>query len=47
MSDLAELSRDWFESDEGGPCVIAVRIDKEAVPPMADRVRGLNTGVPR
>jgi acetolactate synthase-1/2/3 large subunit len=47
-ADLAELSRDWFESDEGGPCVIDVRIDAEAVPPMADRVRGLNAGgVPR
>lgn len=46
-AELAVLSRDWFESDEGGPCVIDVRIDADAVPPMADRVRGLNAGVPR
>jgi acetolactate synthase-1/2/3 large subunit len=46
-ADLALLSRDWFESDEGGPCVIDVRIDPEAVPPMGDRVRGLQAGVPK
>jgi acetolactate synthase-1/2/3 large subunit len=47
QADLDAIDAAWFESDEGGPCVIDVRIDRNAVPPMADRVRGLAEGIPR
>jgi acetolactate synthase-1/2/3 large subunit len=47
LADLDGIDRAWFESDDGGPCLIDVRIDKNAVPPMADRVRGLADGIPR
>ncbi|HTV25022.1 MAG TPA: thiamine pyrophosphate-dependent enzyme, partial [Polyangiaceae bacterium] len=46
-SELETIDRRWLSADDGGPCVIDVRIDREAVPPMADRVRGLAEGVPR
>lgn len=45
--DLERVPRAWLEEDAGGPHVIDVSIDREAVPPMADRVRGLAEGVPR
>jgi len=47
QAELESLERGWLASDEGGPCVIDVNIDREAVPPMADRVRGLAAGVPK
>ena len=46
LAELESLDRGWLGSDEGGPCVIDVNIDRAAVPPMADRVRGLAAGVP-
>ena len=47
FADLVRLDRRWLCDDTAGPCVIDVCIDREAVPPMADRVRGLAAGVPR
>jgi acetolactate synthase I/II/III large subunit len=47
LSDLASVPRDWLGSDEGGPCLLDVQIDRDAVPPMADRVLGLATGIPK
>ena len=47
LADLASVPREWLESDAGGPCLIDVQIDRDAVPPMADRVLGLATGVPK
>jgi acetolactate synthase-1/2/3 large subunit len=47
FTELESLDRGFFGSDDGGPCVIDVNIDREAVPPMADRVRGLAAGVPK
>jgi acetolactate synthase-1/2/3 large subunit len=40
-SDLRRVARAWLKDDRMGPCVIDVRIDREAVPPMVDRVLGL------
>ena len=45
--ELGAIDLDWLRSDDGGPSVIDVCIDREAVPPMAARVRGLAVGVPR
>jgi acetolactate synthase-1/2/3 large subunit len=47
QAELDAIDAAWFDSDDGGPCVIDVRIDRDAVPPMADRVRGLAEGIPR
>jgi acetolactate synthase-1/2/3 large subunit len=47
QAELEAIDAAWFEADDGGPCVIDVRIDRSAVPPMADRVRGLAEGIPR
>jgi acetolactate synthase-1/2/3 large subunit len=47
VADLQRVPHEWFASDSGGPAVIDVRIDREAVPPMADRVRGLGMGIPK
>lgn len=44
--ELADVPRWFLSSDSGGPCLIDVEIDREAVPPMADRVMGLASGVP-
>jgi len=46
-ADLESISPQWFRDDAGGPALIDVRIDREAVPPMAERVRGLLAGIPR
>jgi acetolactate synthase-1/2/3 large subunit len=40
-ADLARVPRAWLKNDRMGPCVLDVRIDREAVPPMVDRVLGL------
>lgn len=45
--DLEALPLEWLSDDEGGPALIDVCIDRDAVPPMADRVRGLAEGAPR
>jgi acetolactate synthase-1/2/3 large subunit len=45
--DLESLAPEWLNDDTAGPVLIDVRIDREAVPPMAERVRGLQAGVPR
>jgi acetolactate synthase-1/2/3 large subunit len=47
FEDLARIPRRFLESSEHGPCVIDVIIDAEAVPPMMDRVVGLQTGIPK
>lgn len=47
LAELEEVPLSWLASAEGGPCVIDVRIDREALPPMADRVLGLATGIPK
>jgi acetolactate synthase-1/2/3 large subunit len=46
-ADLEAIDAHWFTDDAGGPIVIDVRIDREAVPPMAERVRGLQSGAAR
>ena len=45
--ELADVPRWFLSSDSGGPCLIDVEIDREAVPPMAERVMGLASGVPK
>jgi acetolactate synthase-1/2/3 large subunit len=50
VNDLEQLGRvpkSWLGSDKCGPVLIDVRIDRSAVPPMADRVLGLAMGVPK
>jgi acetolactate synthase-1/2/3 large subunit len=47
FDELTGIDLRWLTEDEGGPCVIDVCIDREAVPPMAQRVSGLAAGVPR
>jgi acetolactate synthase-1/2/3 large subunit len=47
QDELEAVDAIWLEDDDSGPCVIDVRIDRDAVPPMADRVRGLAEGIPR
>jgi acetolactate synthase-1/2/3 large subunit len=47
LDDFARIPRTFFESNDGGPCLIDVIIDGEAVPPMMDRVVGLQTGIPK
>jgi acetolactate synthase-1/2/3 large subunit len=47
QDELEAIDAIWLEDDDSGPCVIDVRIDRDAVPPMADRVRGLAEGIPR
>ncbi|HEX6240375.1 MAG TPA: thiamine pyrophosphate-binding protein [Polyangiales bacterium] len=47
LEDLARIPRRFLESSDHGPCVIDVVIDAEAVPPMMDRVVGLQTGIPK
>ena len=44
LRQLAQVSRRFLSSDEGGPLVIDAVIDPEAVPPMAERVAGLAQG---
>jgi len=39
--ELGRIPRSWLASDQGGPALIDVCIDRAAVPPMADRVKGL------
>ena len=45
--DLERVPRNFLSDDEGGACVIDVRIDPDAVPPIGDRVSGLAAGVTR
>jgi acetolactate synthase-1/2/3 large subunit len=40
-AELRRVPRAWLEDDRMGPCVLDVCIDREAVPPMVDRVLGL------
>jgi acetolactate synthase I/II/III large subunit len=47
LEELRELPRAFLQSHERGPCVIDVVIDREAVPPMMDRVVGLQSGIPK
>jgi acetolactate synthase-1/2/3 large subunit len=41
LPDLESIPRCYFGSEDRGPCVIDVVIDRDAVPPMLDRVLGL------
>jgi len=43
-SELARVPHAWLTSDQGGPALIDVCIDRNVVPPMADRVKGLALG---
>jgi hypothetical protein len=47
LGDLAQVPSAWIDDDRGGPCVIDVRIDRDAVPPIGDRVQGLAVGISR
>jgi acetolactate synthase-1/2/3 large subunit len=47
VSDLDAVDRSWLGSDDCGPAVIDVIIDRDATPPIADRVLGLAAGVSR
>jgi acetolactate synthase-1/2/3 large subunit len=47
MQDLARIPRRYLSASDHGPCIIDVVIDREAVPPMMDRVVGLQTGIPK
>ena len=44
VADLERVPGAWLLDDGMGPCVLDVRIDREAVPPMVDRVLGLAGG---
>lgn len=43
-AELEQIPREFFTDDDAGPALIDVVIDREAVPPMADRVRALANG---
>jgi acetolactate synthase-1/2/3 large subunit len=45
--DLRDIPPRFLSDDRAGPCVIDVRIDRVAVPPIGDRVMGLAGGVPK
>lgn len=45
LPDLESIPPSYLSSDDHGPCVIDVIIDRDAVPPMLDRVLGLQKGV--
>ena len=47
MEDLLRVPRRYLSASDHGPCIIDVVIDREAVPPMMDRVVGLKTGIPK
>jgi acetolactate synthase I/II/III large subunit len=47
LQELERVQASWLSDDRGGPALIDVQIDPEAVPPMADRVLGLAMGVPK
>jgi acetolactate synthase-1/2/3 large subunit len=46
-ADLRDVPARFLEDDQAGPCIIDVRIDRVAVPPIGDRVMGLAGGVPK
>lgn len=41
FSDLANIPQRMLGSAEGGPCLIDVQIDRNAIPPIAERLQGL------
>lgn len=47
LDELERIPRHYFEAADHGPCLIDVVIDGEAVPPMVDRVLGLQSGIPK
>ena len=50
VQDLHELElvpEIYSSDDTAGPCLIDAIIDRDAVPPMAERVRALSNGRPR
>lgn len=47
FDQLAAIPKRYLASDAHGPCLIDVCIDREAVPPMAERVLGLAVGIPQ
>lgn len=46
-AELDNVPLTWLADDKAGPCVIDVCIDREAVPPIGNRVAGLAVGVSR
>ncbi|HMA93044.1 MAG TPA: thiamine pyrophosphate-binding protein [Polyangiaceae bacterium] len=46
-AELDDIPLTWLADDDAGPCVIDVCIDREAVPPIGNRVAGLAAGVSR
>jgi acetolactate synthase I/II/III large subunit len=47
FADLEHVPHEFLGGDQNGCCVIDVRIDPDAVPPIGDRVAGLAAGVTR
>jgi acetolactate synthase-1/2/3 large subunit len=47
FADLDRVPREFLSDDGIGCCLIDVRIDPDAVPPIGDRVSGLAAGVTR
>ena len=45
FQDLERVPAEFIGSDDAGPCVVDVRVDPDAVPPIGDRVSGLAVGV--
>ncbi len=43
--ELRDVPMRFLADDRAGPCVVDVRIDRVAVPPIGDRVMGLASGV--
>jgi acetolactate synthase-1/2/3 large subunit len=46
LRELTLVPASYLNDDALGPCLVDVIIDRDAVPPMADRVRALDNGKP-
>jgi acetolactate synthase-1/2/3 large subunit len=47
LRELGQVPESYLSDDTMGPCLIDAIVDREAVPPMAERVRALSNGKPR
>lgn len=47
LRELGQVPETYLGDDAMGPCLIDAIIDREAIPPMGDRVRALSNGKPR
>jgi acetolactate synthase-1/2/3 large subunit len=47
LAELGQVPETYLSDDTLGPCLIDAIVDREAVPPMGDRVVALSNGKPR